>query len=67
MDKNKKKGDIVLSKKEQEQIKNMRDAEKKRQDCINEIQDVLIKYSSEIRVNPNSPLGNPSVMIVLKD
>lgn len=46
-------------------LENIRKNKKRKEDCANEIMSILKKYRANITVDPNSPIGKPSLIIQL--
>lgn len=55
----------VITKQEQALIEQARANDKRRKDCSDAIIKVLEEFRCDIVVNPNSPVGKPSIMLQL--
>lgn len=55
-----------LSAKEEEQIKVLRAMTEKRKECALEIDGILKKYNAVLTIDPNSPFGNPQIIVSLR-
>lgn len=57
---------IELNPQEQKTIENLRERAAKRVACNKDLEDLLNKYGATLGVNPNSTIGNPQAIILIK-
>lgn len=54
-----------LDEKEKQLIQQKRDLNSKKLECTEKIQEILKEYGATLLINPNSPIGNPQIIINL--
>ena len=57
---------IEVSPQEQKAIQDLRERETKRIACNEELSTLLNKYGATLGVNPNSTIGNPQAVVIIK-